>query len=704
MTDSSPATPAHRHDIDGLRALAIVLVVAYHVWFGRVSGGVDVFLMISAYFLTLSLTRRATSGQPLRLGAFWLRRFARLLPAAVVTLLGMLATAYLVFPESSWPRLWEEAWASLFYVQNWSLAFAEVDYYARASATPSPLQHFWSLSVQGQVFLLWPLLIAVVVSALRGHRHLIVRALLIVFTIIFVASLAFSVVTTHTDQVFAYFDTRARLWEFAAGTLVALALPRLRLPAVVRALLGWTGVAGVVLCGIVIDVQGGFPGYLALWPILCTAFVIVSGVEPTRGGPGRLLSTRPLLALGQSAYALYLVHWPVLITYRVITGKTTVGLVDGVAIVAISLVLARVLSRDVEQPVTAFATATARQWRPSVVIGLAVVVVSVPLTVWTSHVERRTEALDAQIEHDLDQQYPGAAWLDDPDQGSLDQSLPLTPLPTQLDDEWVGGNLPCDGKWLPEAPELAENCHRTAGPDPDAKTVLAIGDSHVQQLSGPLVDVAEREGWNVVFLLRGACAMGFGEPAKAEGCEEWRRAALQYALAVHPEAVYLVTTKTFPAEDERLIVGVDEVVSGLSSAGIEVIGVRDNPRFESSMYDCALRDPNCSVDAAGHLAASNPALALGGNVAHVDFTPWLCPDGACRGRIGNVALYIDYNHLSKSYGRTLAPILARQLDERRVQLPRLTLDATLGDDFDAAASGAPKPGEAPTTLLRPRGR
>lgn len=147
---TSVSSRRYRADIDGLRTLAILLVVVYHVWLGRVSGGVDVFLMISAFFLTDSLTRRVIGGERLRLGAFWLRRFRRLLPAAAVTLLGVLGAVFLLYPPRTWSAVWTDTWASLFYVQNWHLAFSSVDYYARSAASTSPLQHFWSLSVQGR--------------------------------------------------------------------------------------------------------------------------------------------------------------------------------------------------------------------------------------------------------------------------------------------------------------------------------------------------------------------------------------------------------------------------------------------------------------------------------------------------------------------------------------------------------------------------
>ena len=136
------------------------MVVTYHVWLGRVSGGVDIFLLISAFLLTLSFVRKVEAGTSLNLLRHWLHLFKRLLPAAVVVILGVLAGTWLILPQSRWPAVLDQAWASLLYRQNWLLADTAVDYYAQDHAGASPLQHFWSLSIQGQVFILWPLVFA----------------------------------------------------------------------------------------------------------------------------------------------------------------------------------------------------------------------------------------------------------------------------------------------------------------------------------------------------------------------------------------------------------------------------------------------------------------------------------------------------------------------------------------------------------------
>nr|WP_314843622.1 acyltransferase family protein [uncultured Microbacterium sp.] len=660
----------YRADIDGLRALAILLVVVYHVWLGRVSGGVDVFLMVSAFFLTASFVRRAHSEQPLALGDFWLRRFRRLIPAAAVTIVGVIAAALLLYPQTEWPRIWSEAWSSIFYVENWTLALTEVDYYARASVTPSPFQHFWSLSVQGQVFVLWPLIIAVVWSLLRGRRHLLVPALVVVFGTIFAASLGFSIVETVREQSFAYFDTRTRLWEFAAGSLVALVMPFVRVPPSIAALLGWTGVVGIVLCGIILDVQGGFPGYLALWPISCTALIIVAGRDRARGGPGALLESAPLRYVSRDAYALYLVHWPVLVTWMVVSDRSEPGWLAGLGIVLISFALARLLSALVERPIRDSVALERSRRLGGLTIVSAVVAAAVPLAAWQITIENREAALVASSSGG----YPGAAQVDTPiDLAGVD--LPLIPRPTALDDEWVDLGHSCSAEIKPVEPELTDSCAQTEGAgDSGNRRVLVIGDSHAQQLMSPLAVLADEQGWGVIALLKGGCSLGIGAPtwsAAGPPCDEWRSAAVDYAMRLQPEAVYLVVTRAAPGAPEVLVEGVREIADMLIAQGIEVIAVRDNPRFDFDMYECALEASetapgmdaeSCDVDDIGFaLGEDLDAFIARDGVTGVDFRPWLCPEGVCRGSVGNIAVFLDDNHVSDSYGRTLAPMLGEML-------------------------------------------
>ncbi|WP_306370448.1 acyltransferase, partial [Nocardiopsis sp. CC223A] len=343
--ETGPARPVevgtggHRPGIEGLRAVAVLLVAAYHIWLGRVSGGVDVFLMLTGLLVTASLLRAAT-GPGIRYGAFLARLAARLLPTAALVVLVTLAGTWLFLPQSQWREAPGGAVAALLGHTNWHLALDSVDYLAR-TGVPDPFQHFWSLSVQWQFYLLWPALIAGAVLLARRAGRDPRRPLFWALAAVFALSLAYSVAVTHTNQPWAYFDTGARLWELALGGLVALLLPGLRPGRTARLLLGWGGLAALVLCGALLQVSTAFPGFAALWPTLAAAAVIAAGA-PAGGAVGvdRLLSSRPLRYLGSISYALYLWHWPVLVFYLAATDRDLATPQGGAIVLSVSVLAA----------------------------------------------------------------------------------------------------------------------------------------------------------------------------------------------------------------------------------------------------------------------------------------------------------------------------------------------------------------------------
>ncbi len=654
----APRAPAaaprrFRPEIQGLRSLAVLMVVTYHVFLDRVSGGVDIFLMISAFLLTLSFTRKVEEGRPLALGRHWLHRFKRLMPAAAVTIAGTLAAAWLWLPPSRWAAVLDQAWASVLYVQNWLLATTAVDYYASDDSLASPLQHFWSLSIQGQVFLLWPLVLAggAWLSRRCGWRYRAVLA--VAFGLVFAASLAFSIYETATSQAFAYFDTRARLWEFAAGSLLALALPYLRAPRPLGVVLGWTGVVAMLACGLVLPVGQSFPGSVALWPIGAAALVIVAGQTGSRLGADRLLSTRPLVGMGNVSYALYLVHWPILTVYLAVIGEARASLGAGLAIIGASVVAAYLLTHLVETPLRRAAWTEARRWRMAAVVAACLAVVAVPAAAWQAGIARTAQAAGVSGAATN----PGALTLRTGVAG--DASAPVLPLATQLDQQWVNLDHQCQGRFAPSDPIL-EQCEQTQVAGEPSKVVVVVGNSHAEQWMAALEPVARERNWQLVALLKGGCAFGEPtDPGQSDFCAGWLAAAKDYVLGVQPDAVFTVATAAAAsAPDERQVTGYEQVVRELTGRGIEVVGVRDNPRFTHNMYQC-VEDRGaaaCEVPLEQALAPANPALPLATipGLHLVDLTDRLCPDGVCRPVIGNVHVYLDDNHLTADYSATLA--------------------------------------------------
>lgn len=637
----------------------MLLVAVYHVWLGRVSGGVDVFLMISAFLLTRSAVTALEAGRPLRIGDRAARRFRTLVPPAAVVIGATVLAAGLLMPEERWVPTIRDAVASALYVENWWLVAQETDYYAAASEA-SLLRHFWSLSMQGQVFLLWFVLLAVAgwlcrrLAPAPWARPR--RLLTLLFGAVTLGSLAWSVHITAANQTLAYFDTRARLWEFAIGSLLALVPDHLTIPRPARLALGWVGLGMVVSCGLLLDVEGSFPGYAALWPIGGAAGVMLAGRVECGYGADRLLAWRPVVWLGGVSYGLYLVHWPVLVLVLTLRERPVAGLRTGFAVILLSIALAWVLTRLVERPVRDWRAGPAASW-VAAAVGVALVVA--PSLGWARWLEQR----DAGLQAAAAQQNPGATVL--LTGASAPTGVPLLPRATSRDAQWLTYPDRCTGVVAASRnPEIAFRC-RESGPA-GSKTVVAVGDSHTQQLLGPLMELGRQRGWRVVTMLKGACSFG---ARTDQHCAAYNRDVLARVLTLHPDAVYTVATKaaTNDPAHERLVDGQRPYLEQLTAAGIKVVAVRDNPRFSRSPSQCGATrsadDPTCVAPLSGVLRPQPPAglpTDLPG-VAWVDYTPLLCPSGRCPPAIGNVWTFLDGHHLTGDYSRTMTPLLARGL-------------------------------------------
>jgi peptidoglycan/LPS O-acetylase OafA/YrhL len=653
-----PADRGFRPEVQGLRALAVLMVVTYHVWFGRVSGGVDVFLLISAFLLALSFLRKVESGKPLDLARHWLHQFKRLLPAVVVVILGTLGATYLLVPQSRWPDVIEQAWASLFYLQNWVLASNAVDYYADDHSLASPLQHFWSLSVQGQVFILWPLLFLASALLARRFRLKFRGVVLLVFGALFVGSLTFSVWETATNQAYAYFDTRARLWEFAVGTLLALALPFIRLPRILRVVAGWTGVAAMLSGGFLLDVQGQFPGYVALWPLAAAALVIIAGHTSSPFGVDRFLSSKPLVRMGDLSYALYLWHWPVLVLALVWQDRASPGLVGGLIVIVASLVLAHLTMRFVERPLRALAWADRRRRRAAIVLAAGLGLVVAPLTVWQEELRNQSERIIAESVRNN----PGAQVFEAgyDDQSELD--APLIPLLAEVRNDWPR----FDGDCKTDEAESISECSNSIPTDSE-RDIFVVGSSHALTWTTPFLQMAKDERWSLTSFTKGYCPLTL-EPSTEEACLEHNRRAIERILERRPDVVVTNSTQTSFDGNEVLDRTWLDIVERFTDAGIEVIAIRDTPRLPSDAPTCIENTsaPHTECGVAREATLNDQALPDVGSdpaIHFLDMTAYFCQGDFCPAVIGNVIVYKDSDHVTSSYMRTLSSALKERLPQ-----------------------------------------
>lgn len=655
------AKTAYRPEIQGLRALAVLLVVVYHVWLGRVSGGVDIFLLISAFLMTASFVRKVESERPLELLKYWANVLRRLLPAASVVLVAVLIGSYFILPSVRWPEIFSQTWASLFYRQNWELANQAIDYQAASFDTASPLQHFWSLSIQGQVFLLWPLLFAVGALATKILRIKYRTVMVVAFGTVFTSSFIYSVVTTAENQPYAYFDTRARLWEFAFGSLLALLLPYLTLPRVLRVVAGWTGFVIMFGTGLVLTVENQFPGYVALLPLIAAALILAAGQTESRWGADRVLSAKPLVGLGGSSYALYLWHWPLLIFWMALTETESVSLVAGGVIIAVSLVLAQVTTRVLETPLRTWKWPSHKVRRTLLVAGALVLLVAAPLTGWQTQVMAQETKAQTQTVEDN----PGAATLRPDFQYQGDPGAVVKPLASSVNGEWAAGDRECQGAFAPGLDPRIPDCLQVGDPATADKNILVIGNSHMQQWYGAFVPLAQKNNWSVAGLIKFGCRYGGYADEFGQECNDFIDGAREAALTIKPELIVVLGTLTEPGgTGEVLIPELATSLKPFTDSGIDVLALRDNPRFTFNMAECISKwgatAERCQADAADLYAPKDPLDALAKEapeVATADLAELFCPGGVCRGAIGNVMVYMDENHVTKTYMESLAPQL-----------------------------------------------
>jgi peptidoglycan/LPS O-acetylase OafA/YrhL len=686
----------YRHDLDGLRGIAIALVAVFHVWFGRVSGGVDVFLALSGFFFGSRVLRTAmTPGASLWPGPEILRLVRRLLPALVVVLAASAVLTILIQPQTRWETFADQSLASLGYFQNWELANTASDY-LRAGEAVSPLQHIWSMSVQGQFYLAFLLLVfgcALLFRRVLGRHQR--TAFVVLLSALTIASFVYAVHAHNTDQATAYYNTFARAWELLLGALVGALVGHLRLPMWLRTTFAVVALAAILSCGALIDGVNEFPGPWALVPVGATVLFILSAAnrvaDPHTGGrmpwPNRLLATRPFVALGSMAYSLYLWHWPLLIYWLAYTGEDRVNFLEGAVVLLVSGVLAWLTTRYIENPLRygpapAAADAApslplrARLRRPTIALGSVVTLLAVALTAtsftWREHVTIE-RANGKELSGLSARDYPGARALTE---NAKVPKLPMRPtvlearkdLPRTTEDGCISDFDNVD----------IINC--TYGDENAERTIALAGGSHAEHWITALDLLGRKYGFKVVTYLKMGCpltteqvplVMGNNQPYPK--CREWNDKVMDKLIADRPDFVFTTSTRPWNIKPGDVMpatyIGIWE---RFEEAGIPVLAMRDTPWLvrNGKPYfpaDCIAEGGDaisCGVKRSDVLSERNPTLDFVDRFSvlrPLDMSDAVCRPDICRAVEGNVLLYHDAHHISTTYMRTMADELGRQL-------------------------------------------
>ncbi|WP_324012297.1 acyltransferase family protein [Microbacterium sp. JZ37] len=663
-----------RLDIQGLRALAVLLVVIYHLWPSRVPGGfigVDVFFVISGYLITAHLLREVENTGTVALSQFWARRIRRLLPASLLVLLASFGLAVAVMPGSVMPQNLSEIGASALYVLNWLLAVNAVDYLA-AENSPSLVQHFWSLSVEEQFYIAWPLLILLVLLLARKVRGNQRHAIGVGIAVVFVLSLAVSIWATSEYPSIAYFATPVRAWEFAAGGLLVF-LPALsRAPQPSRVVASWFGLAAILVPAFVFDANTPFPGWTALIPVIGTALLIHIGDPDSNWAPQFLARHGLVQFIGDNSYSIYLWHWPLIVAYPVATGRL-LGPRSGLVILAATIVLAVLTQRYVETPLRRSA-GPLRSRRPTYAFMALGMVAIVAVTGGTSYaVATADERYESSIEAELENREGcfGAYALDNHCSDPFAVTGTVNPAYTSSDIYYKRGismNAPCT-----TSAEGVKHCELGEMDDP-ALTAAFVGDSHSHHLWEAMHLVGKELGWRVLAYQSPGCS-GFDVPreeknaedqARIDNCVEWGE-KVREELAANEALEALVFSNRAHTKKTDAATAAD-MLAPLLAGGREVVALTDVPGMpervrapecvesERSEYDpCSWERPERPNFLADAVRAS------GGDV--VDLGSRLCTGGKCHAVIGGTIVYFDSNHLATAFSRSLAPWLAHQLED-----------------------------------------
>ncbi|WP_250028680.1 acyltransferase family protein [Paractinoplanes maris] len=688
-TAPRPAGAPHlgfRPDIEGLRAIAVVLVVLSHAGINRLAGGyvgVDVFFVISGFLITTLLIKELDRTDTISLRGFYARRAIRLLPVSTVVLVTTVVAAWFWLPATRFASIASDALFSTFYGINWRLAYEGTDY-LNATAAPSPLQHLWSLAVEEQFYLVWPLLLLAFWSR---------RRVLVALSVLVVVSLAVSVQQTAAAAPWAYFGSHTRAWELGIGALVAVAGGHLRrTPRGPAALLTWGGLLAVLVAAVTFDKSTPFPGYAALLPVLGTAAVIAGGTSAGGWGAGRLIGTGPFRFVGKLSYGWYLWHWPVLMIWPLALGREP-GVKANLAFAAAALGLAWITYHLVENPVRTRAWLR-RRARRGVALGL---VLSISAAVLALIAGQFTPALPTgPAAPDVRAEIAAAA---DP-QARLTQlitgSLGGRKLPANLTPE-LSGTRPspriyrdqCHLNYTQARPERA-----CVYGDPDGtRTMYLIGDSHAAHWF-PAVDAAARDhGWRLVALTKAACQMPqvlvYNEVLKRPytECVAWRDQVVRRVVRDRPDLVVMASNDL----DNGGLIGADGQIVARAGAqddplwvrawqqtwhrmsGIPMVLLQDTPLPKGDAPECAAvnarRLAKCDRPVVRAISErgrrdliADAARASGLRV--IDPTPWLCGGGKCPIIIGNTLVYKDNSHLTVAYAQAIAPVVERALFPR----------------------------------------
>jgi len=633
----------YRADIEGLRAIAILLVIAYHASMPGLSGGfigVDVFFVLSGYLITGILVRELDIHNDINFVKFYSRRTKRLAPGLCLTLLVTIAFSWIVFSPSEQLNLSKTAISTSLYASNLWFARDATDYLA-ADAETNPFLHTWSLSVEEQFYLVWPLFLLSLLKfeKLRSNQ----KAFWGILALVGVASLSLEIVLTKLVQPWAFFLSPTRAWEFALGALATL-IPSSEKTGKLKDLTSWIGLALILGPAIRYSNNTTFPGIAALLPCVGTIILLRKHSSPYTDLPTKMLSSTAFQWLGKHSYSWYLWHWPILVIAAAMFGP--LNLTNKIACAILSLLVAAIAFKLVEHPIRENKFLNER---PAIslalFIGLAIATVGLSLY-WKASAAASALSPAQQrftlASQELPNVYEAGCHL-----GVLDINSP----------ECVFG-------------------------DATAKeSVVLFGDSHAAQWFPSIAAASNERGFKLVSITKSECpapSISFRNARLGRiysECDNWRSAMLSRIAELHPKIIFIASSYQYPITPSNWAKGLQITLSKLSHPHTKIILLRDTPRPLINVPLCLARSDwtkswrkvnSCSFeldDALNqpiYIAEKNTAKQFHG-AATLDLTNNICESPICQPTVNDAVKFRDSNHLSVSFAKQLSPIFSRLL-------------------------------------------
>ena len=588
--------------IQGLRALAALLVTIFHA--RLMPGGfigVDIFYVISGYLITGLIIREIDKSGRLDLNLFYQRRIKRLLPTSVFVLFATAIVGMFVLPPIARDALGRDLFAAAAYISNYLFAWWQNDY-QNLNATPSPFIHYWSLAVEEQFYVVWPIFI---LFLSRYGKKAILNGVAVVTAL----SLLLSIYQTQTSPIWAFYSLPTRAWELGVGALL-LFIPERYLR---NRYFPWLGVIGIALASFKFDETTAFPGINALLPVVATAILI--GTIPIWPRFFNDLSNNRLAQwLGAISYPLYLWHWPALVLPSSALGRP-LRIRERIFCILLTVVLAHLTSKFVEQPLRH------KNWSGKKVYGFFAATTAISLL---------------------------AAILISSTASSIISVK--------------GTNYRFDLNKVIERPVVYDDgCHVNYGETKSTaclygeigskSKIVLYGDSHAAQWFPALEELAREKGFELISLTKSACP-SVDVPRNDQGafknsdCQKWRENSIKRIQEIKPDAVivssfqYFTTPSGYPSRSTWWNEGQRRLLGDLQGSSQNLIYISDTPH--------PLRDiPNCLASRDSHTCDSTektPNVIING-FKKIDPTPWLC-SSFCPAIQDGYVVYRDGSHIS----------------------------------------------------------